>query len=50
MKHAKPEASKKKKRKRRLKELLVLFFLTLALTAVTIYRDYEARPGFLEKV
>ena len=50
MKHAKPPISKRKKRKRRLKVLFVLFIIALALAALTIYRDYNARPGFLEKV
>ena len=50
MKHAKPPISKRKKRKRRLKVLFVLFIIALALAALTVYRDYNARPGFLEKV
>lgn len=42
--------SKRKRRKKQLKVLLILLILAIAGTAVTIYRDYEARPGFLEKV
>ena len=42
--------SKRKRRKKQLKVLLVLLILAIAGTAITIYRDYEARPGFLEKV
>ncbi len=40
----------RKRRKRQLKVLSVLLVLALAGTALTIYRDYNARPGFLEKV
>ena len=49
MKHFKKE-SKRQKQIHRLKILIVLFLLTLIVAAVTVYMDYQARPGFLEKV
>lgn len=50
MKHAKKEPSKRDRRKKQLKVLTVLFLLALAAAALTVYRDYKARPGFLEKI
>lgn len=52
MKHAAKEQTLKKKQRqiKRLKVLIVLFFIVLAVTAITIYRDYQARPGILENV
>ena len=53
MKHAKKESPKKRIRRKRVKQLkvlLVLLIIALAGAGITIYRDYQARPGFLEKV
>ena len=52
MKHAAKEqkTTKKQKQIRLIIILSVLFLLALAGAAITIYRDYQARPGFLEKV
>jgi len=56
MKHAKKISKaekirkKNRKRRKRLRILLILFVIALAGAAVTIYRDYQARPGFLEKI
>ena len=49
MKHAK-KTDKKDKQKKTLNILLILLAITLVALAVTIYRDYQARPGFLEKI
>ena len=40
----------RKRRKTQLKILIVLLLVALAGAAATIYMDYQARPGFLEKV
>ena len=53
MKHAKKISQAKKKRikqKKRLKVLLILLVFAMAGAAITVYRDYHARPGFLEKI
>ena len=53
MKHAKKNEKLLRKRKRRVKRVKILtFLLVLALVgaAITIYRDYNARPGFLENI
>ena len=56
MKHAKKPTKaekirkKNRKRRKRLKVLLILFVLALAGAAITVYRDYQARPGFLENI
>ena len=50
MKHAKKQDTVREKQIKLLKILAVLLVLALAGAAVTIYRDYRARPGFLEKV
>ena len=42
--------SKRNRRKKQLKILSVLLIFAITGTVITIYRDYEARPGFLEKV
>ena len=49
MKHARKE-SKKNKQKKVLKFLLALLFVTLLFFLYTVYKDYQARPGFLEKI
>lgn len=49
MKHAK-KSNVRTKQKKILKILLVLLIITSAILAVTIYRDYQSRPGFLEKI
>ena len=41
---------KRKKQLKRLRVLLVLLIIAWAGAGVTIYRDYHARPGFLEKI
>lgn len=50
MKHARKKDYKIEKQKKTLKVLLILLGLTLMATAATIYRDYQARPGFLKKI
>ena len=56
MKHAKKTTKGKKvsnkrlRRKKQLKVLFVLFVIALVGAAITVYRDYKARPGFLEKI
>ena len=53
MKHAKKISKAKKRRKRQLKRLrvlLILLVLAIAGAGISIYRDYQARPGFLEKI
>ena len=56
MKHAKKPTKaekirkKNRKRRKRLKVLLILFVFALAGAAITVYRDYQARPGFLENI
>ena len=50
MKHLKRQPSKREKRKKQLKVLSIILLIVLALLAVTVYRDYKARPGFLEKI
>lgn len=55
MKHDKKisKAKRKRKRKRQLKRLrvlLILLVIAIAGAAITVYRDYKARPGFLEKI
>lgn len=53
MKHAKKDEKRLRKRKRLVKRVKILTFLlvlALAGAAITIYRDYQARPGFLEKI
>lgn len=43
--------SKKRKRQlKHLKALLILLVIAIAGAGITIYRDYQARPGFLEKI
>lgn len=43
--------SKKRKRQlKHLKTLLILLLIAIAGAGITIYRDYQARPGFLEKI
>lgn len=49
----KKKKRKSKKRKRQikhLKTLLILLIIAIAGAGITIYRDYQARPGFLEKI
>ena len=56
MKHAKKTSKaekirkKNRKRRKRFRILLVLFVIALAGAGITIYRDYQARLGFLEKI
>ena len=51
MKHASKEQNiTKAKQIKRLKILTVLLVITLVGAAITIYLDYQARPGFLEEV
>ena len=49
-KHARKGKSKKEKRLHQLKILLIIFVVVLAAAVITVYRDYQARPGFLEEV
>lgn len=49
MKHSKP-VNRRHKQKKILKALLILLAITLVVAAETIYRDFQARPGFLEKI
>ncbi|MBQ6624125.1 MAG: fibronectin type III domain-containing protein [Mogibacterium sp.] len=49
MKHAKP-INRRKRQKKILNILLVLLVIAIVVAAETIYRDYQARPGFLEKI
>lgn len=47
----KKKRSKKRKRQlKHLKTLLILLIIAIAGAGITIYRDYQARPGFLEKI
>ena len=50
MKHFKQKQSNRNRRKKQLKVLSVLLLIVLAVLAFTVYRDYKARPGFLEKI
>ena len=50
VKHFKQKQSKRNRRKKQLKVLSVLLLIVLAVLAFTVYRDYKARPGFLEKI
>lgn len=49
MKHAK-KTDKRKKQKKVINVLLLLLFVALFALGATLYRDYQARPGFLEKI
>lgn len=43
-------SKKRKKQLKHLKTLLILLVIAIAGAGITIYRDYQARPGFLEKI
>ena len=49
MKHAK-KINRRTRQKKLLNVLLAILAVVLVVLAVTIYRDYQARPGFLEKI
>lgn len=50
-KHLKFEKETKRKKQRKLlKKLAIVFLVVLAVAIVTVIRDYQARPGFLDKV